>query len=80
MPPNPRKDEPFFEIHVEFFTPNNFQGAAFAGHGTNKAHHLLFFTQVWKRQLEDCKTWFLDATFHFIRDPIKQAFKIRLLK
>lgn len=74
MPPNPRKDEPFFEIHVEFFSPDFFQGAVFAGHGTNKARHLLFFTQVMKRQLEDCKTWFPDETFHFIRDSIKQVF------
>jgi hypothetical protein len=27
-----------------------------------------------KIHLEDCKTWFIDATFHFIRDPIKQVF------
>ncbi|KZS07376.1 Uncharacterized protein APZ42_028937 [Daphnia magna] len=26
-----------------------------------------------KRQLEDCKTWFIDATFHFMQDPMKQV-------
>lgn len=56
LPPNPRKDEPFFDIHLTFFPPDFYQGAVFAGQGTNKARHLLFFTPVMKRQLEDCKT------------------------
>ncbi|XP_045027834.1 uncharacterized protein LOC123466397 [Daphnia magna] len=29
-----------------------------------------------KRQLEDCKTWFMDATFYFVDEPIKQLFTI----
>ncbi|KZS14300.1 Uncharacterized protein APZ42_020384 [Daphnia magna] len=29
-----------------------------------------------KRQLEDCKTWFIDATFHLMEDPMKQLFFI----
>ena len=73
LPPNPRKDEPFFDVHVTFFPPDFYQGAVFAGQGTNKARHLLFFTPIMKRQLEDCKTWFMDSTFHFMRLPFTQV-------
>ncbi|KAK4013741.1 hypothetical protein OUZ56_026293 [Daphnia magna] len=72
LPPNPRIDEPLFDVHVAFFPSDFHQGAVFAGTATNRARHLLFFTPVFKRQLEDCTTWFIDATFHFIRDPIKK--------
>lgn len=73
LPPNPRIDEPLFDVHVAFFPSDFHQGAVFAGTATNRARHLLFFTPVFKRQLEDCTTWFIDATFHFIRDPIKKV-------
>jgi hypothetical protein len=73
LPPNPIKDEPFVDIHLTFFSPEFYQGAVFAGQGTNKARHLLFFTPVMKRQLEDCKTWFMYSTFHFIRLPFAQV-------
>jgi len=48
MPPNPRKEH-IFEIHVAVFSPDFFHGAVFADNGTNKARHLLFFTQVMNR-------------------------------
>ena len=34
MPPNPRKDDPLFEIHVAVFFPDLFHGVVFADHGT----------------------------------------------
>lgn len=73
LPPNPRSDDPFFDINVAYFPEKFYQGAVYAGEGSNRTRHLLFFTPVMQRQLENCKTWFMDATFHFVRDPIKQV-------
>lgn len=74
LPANPMKNEPFFDVKVDFFPENFYQGPIYAGSATDRARHLLFFTPVMKRQLEDCRTWFIDATFHFVNDPIKQVY------
>ncbi|KAK4021324.1 hypothetical protein OUZ56_003241 [Daphnia magna] len=72
LPANPRKNEPFFDVKVDFFPENFHQGPIYARSATDRARHLLFFTPVMKRQLQDCRTWFIDATFNFVNDPIKQ--------
>lgn len=77
MPANPRKDDPFFPVQENFFPPDWYQGAVFAGTAEDRARHLFFFTPTMKRQLEDCKTWFMDATFYFVDEPIKQVCLIK---
>ncbi len=67
------KNEPFFDVKVDFFPENIYQGPIYAGSTTDSAQHLLFFTPVMKRQLEDCRAWFIDATFYIVNDPIKQV-------
>ncbi|KAI9552186.1 hypothetical protein GHT06_022523 [Daphnia sinensis] len=76
MPANPRKDDPFFPVEENFFPPDWYQGAIFAGAAEDRTRHVLFFTPTMKRQLEHSKTWFMDATFYFVDDPIKQLFTI----
>ncbi|KAK4024107.1 uncharacterized protein LOC116930737 isoform X1 [Daphnia magna] len=61
---------------IGLFPPDWYQGAVFAGTAEDRARHLFFFTPTMKRQLEDCKTWFMDATFYFVDEPIKQLFTI----
>ncbi|KAK4017386.1 hypothetical protein OUZ56_032698 [Daphnia magna] len=61
---------------VDFFPENFYQGPIYAGSATDRARHLLFFTPVMKRPLEECRAWFIDATFHFVNDPIKQLLSI----
>ena len=74
QPANPRKDEPFFDVKEDFFPENFYQGPIYAGTGASRTRHLLFFTPVMKRQLEDCRIWFLDSTFYFMNDPFKQVY------
>ncbi|KAI9557241.1 hypothetical protein GHT06_017064 [Daphnia sinensis] len=76
MPANPMKNEPFFDVKVDFLTENFYQGPIYAGSATDRARHHLFFTPVMKRQLEDCRAWLIDATVHFVNDPIKQLLSI----
>ncbi|KAI9552683.1 hypothetical protein GHT06_020560 [Daphnia sinensis] len=72
----PDEKRTVFRCEVDFFPENVYQGPIYAGSATNRARHLLFFTPVMKGQLEDCRTWFIDATFHFVNDPIKQLLSI----
>ncbi|KAK4024050.1 hypothetical protein OUZ56_009440 [Daphnia magna] len=46
LPPNPRKDDLFFDLREEFFTPGFFTGAVYAGLGNQRTRHLLFFTPL----------------------------------
>ncbi|KAI9553652.1 hypothetical protein GHT06_021579 [Daphnia sinensis] len=65
-----------FDIEEAFFPSDCYQGAVYAGTGNQRTRHLLFFTPFMKRQSEDYRTWFLDATFHFMKDSFKQLFLI----
>ena len=70
LPPNPRADDPLFDVHVLYFPLDWYRGAVMA----NGARHLIFATEISQR---DCPRWYVDGTFKLVTKPFMQLWTIK---